>query len=216
MTPHHLHALAAAWSLHNARQHLAQLARDEQRDIDAARLKPADGLRSPVYGTRHPSGGHSDPLATLLLGAERPDRVNRWAVLLDRADRVTTGVATMLRLTGDDPLSQIIAASPRILPGTAAEVAQHLQDEDGWLRPAIGMWPQREPMPGVPCPACQRRTLHVQTAGPESAWTVVCAADCRCTGEGCRCGMPGAVEATVHIWPRETVLGAGSNGGCHD
>lgn len=77
--------------------------------------------------------------------------------------------------------------------------------------------PDRRPLPGVECPACRHRLVYTQTAGPEEAWTVVCAAECRCRGVSddpkhadrrCPCGMPGAVEGVAHIWPRAAVIGA--------
>ncbi|MCM0673181.1 hypothetical protein NCC78_00315 [Micromonospora phytophila] len=46
------------------------------------------------------------------------------------------------------------------------------------------------------------------------SWTVVCATNRLCAGvglvegEGCPCGMPGAVEGVAHIWPHPLVLGA--------
>ncbi|MFI2577712.1 hypothetical protein ACH5AJ_36565 [Streptomyces rochei] len=221
-SPHHLHAVAAAWSLADALPHLATLADDEAAQIAAeAREEPAL-LRSPVYGSRHASGGHSDPVTGMIATATRPERRNRWAEMSSRAEQRITGVAAMLRITGvRDPLACILAALPNTLPGTAAVVARHLQDEDRWIREAIGIAPDRAPLHGpIPpmCPACRARNLHVQTAGPQSAWTVVCDGSrepdggphrpCLCTGTGCRCGMPGAVEGVAHIWPRAVVLGA--------
>ncbi|TDC42073.1 hypothetical protein [Micromonospora sp. KC213] len=207
-SPHHLHATAAAWSLHTARTHLAQLADEEAAQIAAEQLEAPALLRSPAWGRRHALGGHGDPTPGMVVVAtdRRPARRNRWALLLARADRRITGVAAMLRLDGPDPLRLILDTIPSTQPGTAAIVARHLADEDTWVRNAIDLRPAREPLPGVACPHCGERQLYVQTAGPVNAWTVVCSTGRLCTGEGCPCGMPGAVEGVAHIWPRSTVL----------
>ncbi|MFE7868828.1 hypothetical protein ACFUYE_00550 [Micromonospora humida] len=225
MTPHHLHATAAAWSLADARQHLAQLADDEAAQIAAeAREEPAL-LRSPVYRSRHASGSHSDPVGGMLATATRPDRRNRWAEMAERATGKLHWLAQQIDAPGAglglDPITLVLSALPMLQPGTTAVVAKHLRDEDRWVREAIGIAPDRAPLHGpIPpaCPACRARNLHVQTAGPQSAWTVVCDGSrepdggphrpCLCTGTGCPCGMDGAVEGVAHIWPRDAVLGA--------
>jgi hypothetical protein len=210
VTPHHLHATANAWSLRVARDHLAQLADDEAKQIAAEQLEAPEALRSPSWGRRHALGGHGDPTPDMVATADRLPRLNRWKVLLDRADRRIAGLAVMTRLATDtDPLGRLIAGIPDLLPGTAAIVARHLADEDAWIRNATGHAQERSLVPGEPpCPVCQVRRLEVQTAGPVEAWTVVCAEECRCTGTGCRCGVEGAVEGVAHIWPRAVVVGA--------
>jgi hypothetical protein len=219
VTPHHLQATAAAWSLTDARQHLATLADDEAAQIAAEASEEPALLRSTVYGSRHGSGSYSDPTVGMIATADRPPRRNRWAEMSARAERRITGIAAMLRITGVlDPLACIIAALPNTLPGTAAVIAQHLQDEDRWIREAIGIAALRVPILHAPCPACRCRTLHVQAEGPRETWTVVCDGarppgggphrPCLCTGTGCPCRMDGAVEGVAHIWPRAVVLGA--------
>ncbi|MCX4468738.1 hypothetical protein OOK41_00130 [Micromonospora sp. NBC_01655] len=208
ISPHHLHALAAAWSLHAALARLTKLTEDEATQILAECLEAADSLRSPSWGSRR-SGGHSDPVSGLLLASQRTERINRWATLAERAERRLTGIAGMLRTPADlGPLGQIITAIPQLQPGTAAVVHRHLVDEDTWVRAAVGLSPDRKPLPGVACPHCGERQLVVQAAGPVEAWTVVCATGRLCVGRGCPCGMPGAVEGAAHIWPRAAVLGA--------
>lgn len=217
MTPHHLHALAAAWSLRDAIGRLVTLAEDEAVQILAECLEASDGLRSPTWGTRRASGGHSDPVSGLLLASERTERINRWATLSERAERRLSGIAGMLGApAGMGPLGHIFAAIPQLQPGTVAVVAKHLQDEDRWVREAIGVASLRVPLVGTDCPACRHRNLLVQAEGPRDVWTVVCAGrwengehnPCLCTGQGCPCGTPGAVEGVAHIWPRNAVLGA--------
>ncbi|MFU8850651.1 hypothetical protein ACNAW0_06665 [Micromonospora sp. SL1-18] len=129
--------------------------------------------------------------------------------------------AAMLRIDHPQPLGRIIEMIPGTLPGTAAVLARHLADEDALLRRPdwLNLPPGRQPLVGMPCPACAERGLYVQTAGPESVWTaVVC--DCPCKGvsdtggNGCPCGMPGAVEGVTPIWPRHVVLGAVNTSPC--
>jgi hypothetical protein len=209
MSPHHLHATAAAWSLRAALDRLLELAAAEARQTALERLTPACGLRSTVYGVRYGSGSHSDPVSGLLLAADHPPHTTRWAEIGDRLHGRLEWPAPMLRNYGvRDPLAGILAALPGTLPGTAAVVAKHLADEDTWVRNTIALPPAQHPLIGIGCPSCGQRSLHVQSAGPQEAWTVVCTAGCVCTGQGCGCGMPGAVEGVAHIWPRSVVLGA--------
>lgn len=207
MTPHHLHATAAAWSLQAARGRLTALARAEhRRNTDG--LLAAAPIASPTYGTRHSTGDHGDPTGTTLLA--RPVRETTWTDLLGRLDRKVRWLAEQLHAADGifDPLECIRDRIADLSPATARLAHRHLADEDAWVRAAIGARPDRQPLPGVACPACQHRLVHVQTAGPQDAWTVVCAAGCLCVGAGCRCGLPGAVEGVAHIWPRTAVIGA--------
>jgi len=209
VTPHHLHAAAAAWSLQAARGHLAVYAAEEAAQINAEAMEVPSVLRSTVYGSRTGSGGHSDPTPGMVGIADRPERRNRWAEMGERAERRITGIASMLRIDGvRDPLACILAVLPNTQPGTAAVLAKHLADEDRWIREAIGVGRTYAPILGEPCPHCGERQLVVQTAGPVDAWTVVCATGRLCVGVGCPCGMPGAVEGVAHIWPRAAVIGA--------
>ncbi|WP_330438804.1 hypothetical protein OHB44_27935 [Micromonospora sp. NBC_00821] len=206
MTPHHLHAAAAAWSLQAARGHLAQYAADEAAQINAEAMEVPSVLRSPVYGSRTGSGGHGDPTPGMVGIADRPDRRNRWAEMGERLDGRLEWLANQVAPGFELPLGRILLALDDLQPGTAAVVAKHLQDEDGWIRKAVGVGPDRAPLLGVACPHCDERQLHVQTAGPIDAWTVVCATGRLCIGVGCPCGMPGAVEGVAHIWPRAAVI----------
>lgn len=209
-SPHHLHATAAAWATRAATRRLAQLAALEARQTVHAALAAAPGLRSPTYGTRHGVGDHADPTLTTLTAA--PVRLVQWADLLRRADDRLTWIAGHVAgrraeaAAGMDPVDRILTVLPKLQPGTAAIVGEHLADENTWIRDAVRMPPSGALLPGVPCPRCGVRQLQVHTEGPESAWTVTCS--CRCVGQGCRCGMPGAVEGVAHIWPRYGVLGA--------
>ena len=218
MTPHHLHALAAAWSLHEARERLTELARAEAHRNTTSLLDAAPIRSSSAFGIRHGVGGHGDPTTAVLL-APRPTRETTWLDLLHRLDHKVTWLADQIGCAPaavTDPTARIAAGLPylRLQPGTARVVAQHLADEDTWVRDAIRRPRPVQPLPGIACPGCDQRTLYVQLAGPRDAWTVVCTTGCRCRGvaldpaRSCPCGMPSAVEGVAHIWPRHVVLGA--------
>lgn len=205
MSPHHLHATTAAWSLQAARHRLAELV-DAERAMNGQQLLSAAPIRSGTYGTRHATGGHADPTSSGI-GATTVIRDTQWTDLAWDITTRLTGPAAHLPGTGD-PLGRILAAIPRMLPGTAAVTTTLLVRLDERVRRELRLSPDRELLPGVPCPACGRRLLYAQTAGPRDAWTVVCGAGCICSGTGCPCGMPGAVEGARHIWPRAVVVGA--------
>ncbi|NIL64322.1 hypothetical protein [Salinispora arenicola] len=214
MTPHHLHATAAAWSLKTALEHLAQLADDEATHIAAETLEAPALLRSPAWGRRHALGGHGDPTPGLaaVATAPRAPRRNRWADMHTRSLRKLGWLADQLPTApaGPNPWWRIYDTIPRLQPGTAHVLARHLADEDTCVRAAVGCGPQRELLDAIACPnpRCAQRRIHIQTAGPPEVWTVVCAAECRCVGLACGCGMPGAVAGVAHIWPRAAVLHA--------
>ncbi|WP_018254008.1 hypothetical protein [Salinispora mooreana] len=204
-SPHHLHATAAAWSIHTARQHLNALATTEARHRGDTLTAAAPILRSPIHGTIHPIGGHADPVATLT--ADRPPpRIQTWAQRTRCLHDRLTWLAGMYRLpAGRDPLERILTALPGLgLPPRALGLlAVHLADEDELARGWIDQPPYRQRIPGD-CPGCRRRSLEATTVGPAAARTVVCSADCRHTPD-CRC--PGGLEGVRHIWPRDTALG---------
>lgn len=208
-SPHHLHATAAAWSLNTALTHLDATAVTEAHAIAAEQAAAAEPLRSPLWGRRHALGGHGDPTGDAVLTVGITQRRNRYAELQADVIAQLDGVARHLPGLGAiDPLYRIRQHIPAMQPGTAAATTILLAKLDGRVRRQLRIGPDRRLLPGVACPACGRRPMYVQTSGPEPAWTVVCAADCRCTGQGCPCEVPGAVEGVAHIWPRSVVLGA--------
>ncbi|MEK8108675.1 hypothetical protein NKG94_34580 [Micromonospora sp. M12] len=69
-------------------------------------------------------------------------------------------------------------------PGTAAATTRLLDRLDERVRRTLKVGPARQLLPKVTCPACRRRLVYVQTAAPLDEQTVICAADCRCTGVG--------------------------------
>lgn len=210
MTPHHLAATAAAWSLHQAYGTLTARATAEALQRGET-LIAAGPVPSRWYGTRRSVGSHADPVsATLTLDRPAP-RGESWVELLRRLDRKLAWCADMVYASPPDaaPLDRILSEIPGLLPATARLVALHLADEDRWVRALPGDWPaNREPLPGVDCPHCGERQLMVQCAGPVEVWTVVCATGRPCVGPGCGCGMAGAAEGAPHIWRRADVIGA--------
>ncbi|WDZ87201.1 hypothetical protein [Micromonospora cathayae] len=206
MTPHHLHAVRTTWALHTALTRLGELAVLESRLRTDETLSAADGLRSPLYGQRHATGGHSDPVSATLTLHDATARVTRWADLSQRATDRLRWIADMIGATpAPDPWWRIHTRTPRLPAATAATITRHLADEDTWIRAAVRLAPAGQPLTGVPCPRCGVRQLQVHTDGPEASWTVTCT--CICVGQGCACGMDGKVEGVQHIWPRHQVLG---------
>ncbi|WP_420123191.1 hypothetical protein [Nakamurella sp.] len=205
-SPHHMHATAAALAVRDARTRMATLATTTARRAVDHRLQAATVLRSPTYGTRHAIGGHGDPVGGLLTAPAPTTRDTTWVDLFRRSTGRLEWLARMIHADEGPAVGRILTAIPRLSPATAAVVARHLVDEDAWVRAAVGLGPACSPLPGVVCPHCGERQLVVQTAGPVEAWTVVCATGRLCTGAGCPCGMPGAVEGVPHIWPRAVVL----------
>lgn len=213
LSPHHLHATAAAWSIHTARQHLDVLATTEARQRGDTLTAAAPILRSPIHGTIHAIGGHADPVATLT--ADRPPpRTQTWAQRIQRLDGRLTWLAGMYRLpAGRDPIRRILHALPALTlpPRPLGMLALHLADEDELVRGWLNHPPYRTRIPGE-CPGCRHRSLEAATVGPAATRTVMCVADCRHTPD-CRC--PGGAEGVRHIWPRDAALGAvaGHNAG---
>ncbi|WP_416902740.1 hypothetical protein [Micromonospora echinospora] len=203
-SPHHLHATRTAWALHTALTRLSELVTVETRRRSDHYLAAANQLRSPVYGVRHATGDHADPVGGVLTA---PDATvpARWADLSQTAHGRLSGIAGMFRANpGSDPHTAIVGRIPHLTPSTAAILHKHLTDEDAWIRAAVRLEPAGTPLVGVSCPRCGVRQLQVHTDGPAEAWTVTCS--CVCVGQGCRCGAEGAVEGVAHIWPRATVI----------
>ncbi|NBE80330.1 hypothetical protein [Micromonospora rubida] len=224
MTPHHLHALAAAYSLAAALGALESAAKASLADAVNGNRSGEISIPSQQFGRRHGLGGHGDPTADLAIGAWAPSRPDPHAEALGGILRALDPLAGLLPgAPGMDPLTRIRHAIPSMSPHAAERTAEALAVLDRSARRTLGPWapPSRAPLRGpIPptCPACRcRATLHIQTAGPEADWTVVCDGSqppgqphqpCLCTGPGCPCGMEGAVAGVVHIWPRYVVLGA--------
>lgn len=206
--PHLLHLRASSWSLNAARGALHVRAGEEAEQIAAEHsLGVDDGLRSTVFGQRAGAGGHGDPVATVALAGSREPRPNRYAHL---ADSVTDTLLWLARSVdapnAPDPLLRLMSAD--LPPGTARTVTKWLTEADQRIRTLLPeLRPHLAPLdalaaPSPPCPSCRMVTLYVQTAAPSHLWTIVCRAECVCSGAGCRCGMPIKVEGVAHIWDR--------------
>lgn len=131
--PHHARAQAALHSLRAARRQLHDLVAWHARNFE---LDAADGLRSPRYGTRHGSGGHSDPIAdTLAAGTKFHDR---WEQLADRTTDTLRWLVRRLQVPGaGDPLGQLEAALPTMTAGVVDQLLHWLTELDGRIRLAL-------------------------------------------------------------------------------
>lgn len=206
MTPHHLHATANAWALHSTLAILETLAMDAVADAIAGNRGNHDiAIPSQVFGSRRSLGGHGDPTATLALGAWAPGGPNPDAQLLgDLLRQLDQAAAHLPGAPGMDPLTRIRQAIPAMRPHVAARTAQALQHLDSHARKRLGLPSDLTPLAGNPaCPACQLQMLQAHTADP--ARTVVCTADCTCTGDNCPCGMRVREAGVQHIWPGDHI-----------
>ena len=203
MTPHHLHALAAAWSLAAALTALEARAREAAQDAIAGDNTGDVSIPSQVFGRRHALGGHGDPTAATALAAWAPGAPEPRARLLGDLMRELDRLAAHLPgAPGQDPLARITAAVPSMRPHIAARTGQALAHLDGQARRQLQMPPDLTAVDAL-CPACRMRTLYAT-----GRWVVCRATGCACTGDGCPCGMPVRAEGAGHIWPRDIVLSA--------
>ncbi|MGX4657086.1 hypothetical protein ACWCHM_26055 [Micromonospora sp. SCSIO 07396] len=192
MTPHHLHATAAAWSLADALARLETAARAAIADaVDGDRGAYDIGIPSQQFGRRTSLGGYGDPTADLATGAWAPGRPDPAAAALGDLLRALDPVAgTLPGAPGMDPVTRIRRAIPAMSAHAAQRTADALAHLDQSARRVLRIGAARVALSGPhPCPDCRQRRLEVTTVGPETDRAVVCAA---CNG----------------IWPRASVLGA--------
>lgn len=211
MHPRNLHARAAAWSLHHARQALAEAVRREaaEQRADALATAAAANIQAwrPMIGRG--SGGHGDPVSLTVCGIDHVHhgqlRPRQLARLATQADGTLRWLAFRTAPGEGDPLQRLIAAIPGLTPFTAEHLTRWLAEADQRIRDILALDDDLVPLAGVPCPYCSTRLLHAHTAAPDSRlWTVICGAGCHCVGPGCPCGMT-VLEASVgHIWDRST------------
>lgn len=206
MHPHQLHATAALWSLRAARRRLHD--RASRYGTLGPNLDAADTLRSPRYGTRGGSGGHSDPVAAALLTAVTRTGADRLEQLADRTTGTLTWLARKLNAAGPgDPLGRLLAAVPDLRPAPAAHLQRWILEADHDVRKALGINADRQPLPGARCPSCGLRRLEAQTSADNRAhWTVICTAGEVCAGNACTCGMPVKAAGVTHIWDATSSL----------
>lgn len=133
--PHHDRAQAALHALRAARRQLHDLVAWHARNFE---LDAADGLRSPRYGGRHGSGGHSDPIAdTLITGTKFHDR---WEQLADRTTDTLHWLVTRLQAGGaGDPLGRLESALPTLSVGVVEHLLHWLTELDGRIRIALNL-----------------------------------------------------------------------------
>lgn len=198
--PANLWATSNCWSLRRAWAIL--------RDTSSHPDDDAGTLRSPsAYGTRHGSG-HGNGLADAVIAAI--GRGTHHAATIDTVredvDQARWLATSALRQQGM-PLGPALAALTRVIPdldpATAAEVARYLDHADQAARRYLRIDNDHLPLPGNPkCPVCGVRMLRARRSNPDtSAWPVICAAGCLCTGDTCPCGMTARPKRTPHIWP---------------
>jgi hypothetical protein len=195
--PHVLHAQAAEESLRTARLVLATFVARETAQNVAEQLPAASVLRSTVWGNRITTGSHRDPTPGAVDVLDQPTRATWWADLHRRAEQRLAWIADQLAPGPGDPLRRIHTRIPALSARAAAVVAQHLRDEDAWLRDALALPADHGVLlAGVECPACKARRVHRALGG-----VLVCRAEaCVCSGEGCPCGMTAVVDGLVHVW----------------
>jgi hypothetical protein len=189
--PHQLHAAAALWSLRRARRALTAAAARENASVA---ISAASTLRSPRYGVRHGSGGHSDPIGDALATAyDRADaRARQLEGLADRTNATLAWIAQHVTPGPGDPLPRLLDAVPGLPSSTAHQVTRWAAEADDRVRQVLYLGPDRAPLVGVPCPYCGTRRLEAQISSwDRNCWTVVCAAGCTCTGPGCSCEHAG-------------------------
>lgn len=110
-----------------------------------------------------------------------------------------TWLTTMLDATSAAAVDQAAEELPRIARTLAAAVGHQLADD--W-KPTSRR-----------CPSCGQRALSRWDASPDRReHTVECTGEtydeerdrnvpCRCAGDGCPCGRPGARAGSKHLWP---------------
>jgi hypothetical protein len=200
MTPQHLHATAALWSLRAVWPLLAQAA---QRASGAL----GDDLGT-VQAWRPGSGVHSGPAGDQILDAilrSGGSGANPYAERLARSGETIEWLSRHLvppsPATLGEALRELTAAVPTLRPGTAMNLALHIGIEDRAVRRLLGERDDRREVPELRCPHCRTAgSLALRVSAPREHRTVVCTAGCACDGPGCGCGMATEVRDVAHIW----------------
>lgn len=210
--PHQLHALAALWSVHRAwtelrharRAAASAAAEDDDRGTLQA-WRPGVGRRGAPAG---------DQLAGAALGSATTATAGHYQQL---AERVRLDIAQTVWLAaselghtpaGATMVEQLAGSIPQLGVRTCRDITSWLTGTDRAIRRALDLPPDLRRLPGNPaCPVCTVRMLRVQASADDTAqWTVVCTVPCRCSGEGCPCGMPVRVRGVAHIWDSQSDL----------
>lgn len=193
--PAHLHATAALWSLTRALQQLTVAAHAHDQAAADADLGTLQAWRP---GTAGHGSGHGD---TLLEAITRHTGRNEYRERFARTMDTAAWIAQ--KLLGDgDPLVRLRYAVPTMTPLAADNTRRWIQDEDTAVRRLLGEPDDHQPLPGVACPACDQRTLHLRTSAPPAEQVIECAGRlCVCIGQKCGCGMTVPAAGVGHIWP---------------
>jgi hypothetical protein len=114
-------------------------------------------------------------------------------------DSKLSWLTTMLEQTSPDVVDQAAADLRHAARGLCRAIGLRLDDDETWHAN------------GKRCPACGQRALKVWRESPDPReWTIECRGEvedgdrtkpCRCAGDDCPCGRPGARAKTRHLWP---------------
>lgn len=198
--PANMHAAANCWSLRRSWSAL--------RDANTLTDGDAGTLRSAAASSTRHASGHADTLADAVITqiSRGSHYANTVDTIRDDVDQARWLATSALRQQGM-PLGPALAALTRVIgdldPATAAEVGRYLDHADQAARRYLRIDTDHLPLPGNPkCPVCGVRMLRARRSNPDSsAWPVICAAGCVCTGNTCPCGMTVRQKQAVHIWP---------------
>jgi hypothetical protein len=174
LTPEHLRAGAALWSLRASLSTLERREAEEARAIADERAAAADPLKSPVYGARQALGGHSDPTSEALLVIGGPPRSNRFSDLADEVTGQLADVAQHLPPAGHDSLTRIEAALPALSKAAAAATWQLADRIDSRIRRLLREPLDRKYVPRARCPWCDAVSLMMRLAPPRALRVVEC------------------------------------------
>ncbi len=175
VSPEHLRAGAALWSLRAALTLLRDREAAEDRAIADERAAAADPLKSPLYGSRRALGGHGDPTSEALLLLREPRRDNRFTTLREEVQGQLADVACHLPDPGGATSMGRIRAALPAMSKTAAEAVWTLADRiDGRIRRLLDEPADRQWLPRVKCRLCGAVSLMMRLAPPREARVVEC------------------------------------------
>lgn len=211
--PHHLHALAACWSLRAAWPRL--LAAQQAATAAAA----ADQDRGTLQAWRPGSGVHSGTSGDALLDAViRHADAGTRNLYSDRVrltqDTLTWAASAVLGPTFSADtggiLDQLMSKLPTLTPTVAQNLTLWIDEQDRAIRHVLRDPDDRRLLPGIDCPACGASgSLALRQSAPLVDQVVVCTqAPCVCAGPDCRCGMGITHTDVHHIWTRTQIKDA--------
>jgi hypothetical protein len=175
--------------------------RAERADRDAAQTYRALAT-TPAPANLAVVDAEVEVLATIgaTTWAVRSD-LRQWSRLLPVIPAAVDGKLSWLTAMLDATSADVVDQAAHDLARAAWQLANALDVrlDDDW-HPA-----------GRRCPACGQRALYAWRESPDPReWTVECRGEvedgdhtkpCRCAGDDCPCGRPGARPKTRHLWP---------------